>query len=131
MLSATAARRLGTGHASPDTQVLVDGTWCTVVGILQPSVLTRELDTPAVSPTRTPPCDRALTGHTYAGTAQHLPYVLRQHRVPARADIRRARQDTLGAGLGHAGPEELLAERQLAAATGYYDQSHMTATSAR
>ncbi|MFD4414500.1 ABC transporter permease [Streptomyces sp. NPDC058476] len=45
VLGATAAQRLGVGHASPDAQVLVGGSWFTVVGILQPSPLTPELDT--------------------------------------------------------------------------------------
>ncbi|MFC7262104.1 ABC transporter permease [Streptomyces lutosisoli] len=45
VLGATAAARLGIGHASPDTRVLVGDSWFTVVGILQPVPLTPELDT--------------------------------------------------------------------------------------
>ncbi|WP_406334013.1 ABC transporter permease [Streptomyces sp. NBC_00203] len=45
VLGATAAARLGIGHAGPDTEVLVGGSWFTVVGILQPVPLTPELDT--------------------------------------------------------------------------------------
>ncbi|MDG4857670.1 ABC transporter permease [Streptomyces sp. T-3] len=48
VLGATAAQRLGIGHASPDTQVLIGGQTFTVVGILSPAALAPELDTAAL-----------------------------------------------------------------------------------
>ncbi|MGX9884829.1 ABC transporter permease [Streptomyces sp. NPDC002276] len=48
VLGATAADRLGVGHADRDAQVLVGGTWFTVVGILEPAALAPELDTAAL-----------------------------------------------------------------------------------
>lgn len=48
VLGATAAARLGIGHAGPDTRVLVGGRWFTVVGILDPAPLAPELDTAAL-----------------------------------------------------------------------------------
>ncbi|MBO3737967.1 ABC transporter permease [Actinoplanes flavus] len=44
VLGADAARRLGIGAAGPDTQILVGGVRCTVVGILDPVPLAAELD---------------------------------------------------------------------------------------
>jgi putative ABC transport system permease protein len=44
VLGATAAKRLGIGHANQDTRVLVGGRWFTVVGILEPAPLAPELD---------------------------------------------------------------------------------------
>ncbi|GAA4224047.1 putative ABC transport system permease protein [Streptosporangium album] len=48
VLGATAAARLGIGHAGPDTQVLIGGEWFTVLGILAPAPLAPELDTAAL-----------------------------------------------------------------------------------
>jgi putative ABC transport system permease protein len=48
VLGATAAQRLGIGHAGPDTQVLLGGVWFTVIGILDPALLAPELDTAAL-----------------------------------------------------------------------------------
>jgi len=48
VLGASAASRLGFGRASPATQVLIDGVWFTVVGILDPAPLAPELDTAAL-----------------------------------------------------------------------------------
>ncbi|MQY05580.1 ABC transporter permease [Actinomadura macrotermitis] len=48
VLGATAARRLGIGHAGPDVQVLIGGRWFTVIGILRPAALAPELDTAAL-----------------------------------------------------------------------------------
>ncbi|WP_007512052.1 MULTISPECIES: ABC transporter permease [Pseudofrankia] len=48
VLGADAARRLGIGHASPDTRILLGGDWFTVVGILEPAPLAPELDTAAL-----------------------------------------------------------------------------------
>lgn len=48
VLGATAADRLGIGAAGPDRQVWLGGRWFTVVGILEPVVLTPELDTAAL-----------------------------------------------------------------------------------
>ncbi|TDC82680.1 ABC transporter permease [Actinomadura sp. 7K507] len=48
VLGATAAERLGIGHAAPDVQVLVGGRWFTVIGILDRAPLAPELDTAAL-----------------------------------------------------------------------------------
>ncbi|MDI1464199.1 ABC transporter permease [Catellatospora sp. KI3] len=48
VLGATAAQRLGIGHASPDTRVFLGGEWFTVVGILDPVALAPELDAAAL-----------------------------------------------------------------------------------
>ncbi|MET9382667.1 ABC transporter permease [Streptomyces sp. NPDC002928] len=48
VLGATAADRLGIGHAGQDTQVLIGSTWFTVVGVLEPAPLAPELDTAAL-----------------------------------------------------------------------------------
>ncbi|NEA21537.1 ABC transporter permease [Actinomadura bangladeshensis] len=48
VLGATAAERLGIGHAAPDVQVLVGGRPFTVIGILDPVPLAPELDTAAL-----------------------------------------------------------------------------------
>ncbi|WP_405951536.1 ABC transporter permease [Streptomyces prunicolor] len=48
VLGATAADRLGIGRADRNAQVLVDGTWFTVVGVLEPAPLAPELDTAAL-----------------------------------------------------------------------------------
>ncbi|MBC6466487.1 ABC transporter permease [Actinomadura alba] len=48
VLGATAAERLGIGHAGPGTQVLIGGEMFTVVGILAPAPLAPELDTAAL-----------------------------------------------------------------------------------
>jgi putative ABC transport system permease protein len=48
VLGATAAQRLGIGHAAPDVQVLVGGRWFTVIGILEPAALAPELDSAAL-----------------------------------------------------------------------------------
>lgn len=44
VLGSSAAARLGVIAAGPDVQVLVGGVWCTVVGVLAPVPLARELD---------------------------------------------------------------------------------------
>jgi putative ABC transport system permease protein len=44
VLGAAAAERLGIGHATKDTRVLVGDRWFTVVGILEPAPLAPELD---------------------------------------------------------------------------------------
>jgi putative ABC transport system permease protein len=44
VLGASAAQRLGIGHAGPDVQILVGREWFTVVGILDPVPLAPELD---------------------------------------------------------------------------------------
>ncbi|MBB3096597.1 putative ABC transport system permease protein [Actinoplanes campanulatus] len=48
VLGADAARRLGIGAAGPDTQILVGGVRCTVIGILDPVPLAAELDSAAL-----------------------------------------------------------------------------------
>ncbi|GAA2850257.1 ABC transporter permease [Streptosporangium fragile] len=48
VLGATAAERLGIGHAGPGTQVLIGGEWFTVVGVLAPAPLAPELDNAAL-----------------------------------------------------------------------------------
>ncbi len=48
VLGARTAQRLGIGAAGPDTQVVVSGVRCTVVGILDPVPLAEELDTAAL-----------------------------------------------------------------------------------
>jgi putative ABC transport system permease protein len=48
VLGASAAQRLGIGHAGQDTQVLIGGRWFTVVGILRSAPLARELDSAAL-----------------------------------------------------------------------------------
>ncbi|MFI6285226.1 ABC transporter permease [Streptomyces sp. NPDC051018] len=48
VLGATAAERLGVGHAKADTQVLIGGRWFTVVGILAEAPLAPELDAAAL-----------------------------------------------------------------------------------
>lgn len=48
VLGATAARRLGIGHAGPEVRVLVGDRWFTVVGVLRPAPLARELDSAAL-----------------------------------------------------------------------------------
>ncbi|MFI6283770.1 ABC transporter permease [Streptomyces sp. NPDC051018] len=44
VLGATAAERLGIGRIGPETQILIDGRWFTVVGILEEAPLAPELD---------------------------------------------------------------------------------------
>ncbi|WP_329519503.1 ABC transporter permease [Spirillospora sp. NBC_01491] len=44
VLGATAAERLGIGHAGPGARILAGGRWFTVVGILAPSELAPDLD---------------------------------------------------------------------------------------
>ena len=63
VLGATAAQRLGIGHAGPDVQVLIDGSWFTVVGILQPSELTPELDTATLVGWPVAESELAFDGH--------------------------------------------------------------------
>ena len=48
VLGASAAQRLGIGHADAQTQVLVGREWFTVVGILDPVPLAPELDSAAI-----------------------------------------------------------------------------------
>ncbi|AUH40006.1 ABC transporter permease [Streptomyces sp. CMB-StM0423] len=48
VLGATAAERLGVGHAKPGTQVLIGERWFTVVGILDKAPLAPELDAAAL-----------------------------------------------------------------------------------
>lgn len=48
VLGATAADRLGIGHAAPDVRVLIGGRWFTVIGVLEPAPLAPELDTAAL-----------------------------------------------------------------------------------
>ncbi|MFJ8013454.1 ABC transporter permease [Streptomyces sp. NPDC096339] len=48
VLGAEAAERLGTGHARPDTRVLIGGRWFTVIGILEPVSLAPELNSAAL-----------------------------------------------------------------------------------
>jgi putative ABC transport system permease protein len=48
VLGADAARRLGVGRASPQVEILVGGERFTVVGVLKPVPLARELDTAAL-----------------------------------------------------------------------------------
>jgi putative ABC transport system permease protein len=48
VLGASAAQRLGIGHAGQDTQVLIGGRWFTVVGLLRSAPLARELDSAAL-----------------------------------------------------------------------------------
>ncbi|TDD92165.1 ABC transporter permease [Actinomadura darangshiensis] len=48
VLGATAAERLGIGHAAPDVQVVIGGRRFTVIGILEPAALAPELDTAAL-----------------------------------------------------------------------------------
>ncbi|MFF0447813.1 ABC transporter permease [Streptomyces sp. NPDC004609] len=48
VLGATAAERLGIGRIGPDTQILIDGRWFTVVGVLEKAPLAPELDTAAL-----------------------------------------------------------------------------------
>ncbi len=48
VLGATAARRLGLSHASPDTRVWLGRTWFTVIGVLNPVPLAPELDSAAL-----------------------------------------------------------------------------------
>jgi putative ABC transport system permease protein len=44
VLGSAAAQRLGVIAAGPDVQALVGGIWCTVVGVLSPVPLAKELD---------------------------------------------------------------------------------------
>ncbi|MEO3859732.1 ABC transporter permease [Acrocarpospora sp. B8E8] len=48
MLGPTAAERLGIGHPTPDTRVLIGGRWFTVIGILEKTPLAAELDSAAL-----------------------------------------------------------------------------------
>ncbi|WP_213451431.1 ABC transporter permease [Rhizomonospora bruguierae] len=48
VLGASAANRLGIGHAGPDVRVLIGGVYFTVVGILEPVALAPELDPAAL-----------------------------------------------------------------------------------
>lgn len=48
VLGASAAQRLGIGHATPETRILVGDRWFTVIGILAPAPLAPELDTAAL-----------------------------------------------------------------------------------
>lgn len=48
VLGASAAERLGIGHAGPDVRILVGREWFTVVGILDPVPLAPELDSGAL-----------------------------------------------------------------------------------
>lgn len=48
VLGSLAAERLGIGSAGPDTQVVIDGRRFTVIGVLEPSELTPELDSAAL-----------------------------------------------------------------------------------
>ncbi len=48
VLGATSAARLGLDHASAKTQVYLSGTWFTVVGILDPVLLSPDVDTQAI-----------------------------------------------------------------------------------
>jgi putative ABC transport system permease protein len=48
VLGATAAQRLGIGAAGPEMQVWLGGHWFTVIGVLDPVVLTPELDSAAL-----------------------------------------------------------------------------------
>jgi putative ABC transport system permease protein len=63
VLGATAAERLGIGHAGPDTQVLIGGEWFTVVGILEPAPLAPEVDAAALIGWPAAESDLRFDGH--------------------------------------------------------------------
>ncbi len=63
VLGATAAERLGIGHAGPDTQVLIGGEWFTVVGIFEPAPLAPEVDSAALIGWPVAESDLGFDGH--------------------------------------------------------------------
>ncbi|MDZ5621427.1 ABC transporter permease [Nocardioides sp. HM23] len=63
VLGSLAAERLGIGAPGPDTQVLIGGTYFTVVGILEPSALAPELDTAALTGWQIARSELGFDGH--------------------------------------------------------------------